>query len=147
MNKQSTELLAVIDKYVHILNNISEVEASLKPAPEKWSKKEIIGHLLDSAVINHARIIRMQETNGLPLNSYAQDFWVSAQKYNERSWHELVNTWSVMNRHLANAVKNVDPDTLQNSAIKEGSQPLTLEFIISDYITHHLHHLKQVAPV
>jgi hypothetical protein len=54
---------------------------ALKPAPDRWSKKEILGHLIDSAANNHQRFVRAQGTPRLEFPGYEQEFWVATQAY------------------------------------------------------------------
>src|ERR1043165_9908871 len=49
------------------LRQIPDEEASIRPAPGKWSKKEILGHLIDSAANNHQRFLRLQLSPRLDL--------------------------------------------------------------------------------
>src|SRR5579872_3952278 len=80
---------------------IGEVGAARISGPEKWSRKEILGHLIDSAANNHQRFVRLQIEDLLEFPGYQQNDWVSRQKYDARKWIELVELWSVYNRHLA----------------------------------------------
>ena len=57
-----TSLASVVDRVLPQLSAISDEAASRKPAPNKWSKKEILGHLIDSAANNHQRFMRLQLT-------------------------------------------------------------------------------------
>ena len=73
--------------------SIDDEAASTSPAPGKWSPKEVIGHLIDSAANNHGRFILAQQTDDMVFPTYDQEFWVAAQHYNERAWPELVSLW------------------------------------------------------
>src|SRR6185436_18687564 len=79
------------------------------PAPGKWSKKEIIGHLIDSAANNHARFVRAQATDDLVFDGYDQDEWVRVQRYRERPWRDLVGLWQAYNHHMASLMASADP--------------------------------------
>lgn len=72
------------------LQAISDAEASLKPQPTKWSAKEVIGHLIDSACNNHQKFIRTMAQPHLDFVGYQQDFWVQKQYYSSRPWEELL---------------------------------------------------------
>ncbi len=120
----------------------SEERASIKPAPGKWSRKEILGHLVDSACNNHQRFVRMQLQDRMAFPPYAQNEWVESQKYQTRLWREVVELWVVYNRHLLHVLKNVDQSKLANTAVFPEYER-TLQFLIDDYVDHMEHHLRQ----
>src|SRR5580765_3379422 len=80
---------------------ISDADSSHRPGPGKWSPREIVGHLIDSASNNHQRFVRAQLQHDLVFPGYAQDGWVAAQRYQDADWPELVALWSAFNRHMA----------------------------------------------
>ena len=126
------------------LRQIRETEASLRPAPGKWSKKEILGHLIDSAANNHQRFVRLQLYPRIDLPGYAQDDWVRAQQYQSRPWAEIVDLWQIYNTHLASLIRSVDPKTLKNVWHTPDGKDVDLEFLMRDYIVHLRHHLDQI---
>ena len=70
-----TSLSSVVARALPHLSAISEDAAAQKPNPSKWSKKEILGHLIDSAANNHQRFIRLQLAREIGLPGYEQDNW------------------------------------------------------------------------
>ena len=106
----SRELSILVENTVNILKSVDKDLVSIKPAPNKWSIKEILGHLIDSAVNNHNRFIRAQEVDFLESPSYHQDFWVSVQSYNTVPWDELVELWKLHNLLLAHIIYHVHED-------------------------------------
>jgi hypothetical protein len=119
------------------LRQMDEEEVVLKPYPEKWSKKEILGHLIDSAANNHHRIVRAQYGVAEDFPPYAQNEWVSIQKFNEIEWEVLVNFWLVYNMHLVNLIEII-PTTSESALCN------ILEFVVEDYIRHLKHHLDDI---
>lgn len=110
-----------------------------------WSKKEILGHLIDSASNNHQRFIRGQLQDELATPNYAQEQWVAAGLYQEREWKDLVELWLAYNRHLLHLMKNVAAARLKTIVHIDNHQPMTLEFVMVDYVRHLKHHLEQIA--
>jgi hypothetical protein len=119
-------------------------DAAARPAgPEKWSRKEILGHLIDSAANNHQRFIRLQLTPELKFPGYQQNEWVALNQYAGSPWAELVALWAAYNRHLARVIEYIAPETLGH-VWDSGNHRYTLEFIVSDYLVHLRHHLEQI---
>lgn len=126
------------------LLSISEARASEKRYAEKWSLKEILGHLVDSAANNHQRIVRMQESRDIGMFTYTQEHWVASQKYHLEPWEAIVDLWFHYNVHLAHIIGEVDPRTLEHVCDMGYASPATLAFVIEDYLRHVQHHLGQI---
>ena len=138
----SNKLIVLCDTVPDKLRRISDTDFSNKPFPDKWSKKELVGHLIDSAANNHQRFVRTQfET---PVIFYEQDLWVSLQQYQQENTDLIINLWEFYNRHLAHVIKNIAPEHLTKTTIGRDGKTYTLEFIIEDYINHLEYHLGQI---
>src|SRR5688572_1880475 len=101
------ELLQTVERAFVTLRAIADPEAERPRAPGKWSPKQVIGHLIDSAANNHQRFVRAQETSALQLPGYQQDHWVRSQRYEARPWDELTALWHGYNRHLAHVIGHI----------------------------------------
>lgn len=143
-----------VDEAAARLLGCADEEAGKAPAPGKWSKKEIIGHLIDSAAHNHVRFVRAQATDDLVFDGYDQDEWVRVQRYRERPLADLVRLWHSYNHHLANVMAVTEPSalerprprhTLDSIAFRpiDRARPATLDFFMRDYVDHLKHHLRQ----
>ena len=137
------------------LRALPEAEASLRPAPGKWSPKEIIGHLIDSASNNHQRFVRATWQPNLVFDGYAQDGWVELQRYQDAAWGDLITLWASYNRHLARVMASV-PEAVRTKVHTEHNldrvafraprapQDATLAYFMADYVDHLEHHLRQI---
>jgi DinB family protein len=115
-----------------------------RPSGAGWSQRQELGHLIDSAVNNHARIVRgaLQPTYEGP--GYEQAAWVAAHRYQETAWSELVDIWHAHNRILLPLVAHI-PDAKLATPCKVGvDAPVTLGFLIDDYVLHIRHHIDQI---
>lgn len=124
---------------------ISEQDWAYKPKPEKWSKKEILGHLIDSANTNLRRFVMTQYKEKENI-IYLQDEWVVSQAYQEAGADELTQLWRLLNLQIVRTVEQIPKDKLSNQCdTGRGQQELhTLEFLVDDYLVHMQHHLKQI---
>ena len=125
------------------LVDISESDAGHKPDPKRWSKKEVLGHLIDSAGNNHQRFVRAQLTTPLEFPNYEQEFWVSRQAYASEPWPDLVNLWLLLNRHLLHIVKAMPPEVYTHE-VNVGHGPMTLAVLTASYLDHLENHLDQI---
>ena len=143
MNKAiSLKLTNLCDTIPAKLKLIPEEEFGSKPFANKWSKKELLGHLIDSAANNHQRFVRAQFE--VPVVYYNQDLWVNLQNYQNENTALLINLWEAYNRHLAHVIYQIPSGNLLKTTIGKDGKENTLEFIIEDYLNHLEHHLTQI---
>ena len=145
-------ITSTIERFDYLLNTIpaklsaiAAEEMEYKPAPEKWSKKEILGHLLDSAANNQQRFVRIpfEET---PRIKYDQNNWVKYSYYTHIPTQHMIELWQLHNRQLWYIMKNTPPELLERSSLANTDELLTLGFLMDDYVDHMEHHLRQILP-
>lgn len=137
------------------LLSISEQQSGIPRAADKWSPKEIIGHLIDSAANNHQRFVRAQFTDDLVFQGYEQEKWVRVQGYAGEPWQQLVQLWKYYNLHLLH-VMSLTPEAERTKArVKHNldeiawktvaaTETVTLEYFMRDYVVHMKNHLRQI---
>jgi hypothetical protein len=149
-----SELRTIVDRESARLLGAAPDAVDRRPANGGWSAKEILGHLIDSAAVNHQRFVRAQWQD-LVFAAYAQDDWVTAQKYQDAPWIELVALWREYNRHIARVMAAIPIDVrmapkrlhnLHEIAMTPApkDEPATLDYLMKDYVEHLQHHLKQI---
>ena len=134
-------LLTIVDESLQRFSEISEENWVFKLNENKWSKKEILGHLCDSAFTNIRRLIVTQYEENQKI-VYDQDFWVKAQNYQNISTQHIIDLWRTLNIQLSHIIENLPENQLKNTCIV--SNFVTLEFLLEDYINHLLHHLEDI---
>ena len=155
MNKIVEKLDDVISSSAEKLNEITEGEGRLPYASGKWTRKEVLGHLIDSAANNHRRFVLAQLKDDLLFEGYSQDDWVNVQKYSDESWDGLIKLWKAYNAHILHLIKAIPENILRKKesthnlheiAWKDFRRdiPASFEELIDDYIDHMQHHMNQI---
>ena len=137
------------------LLKISDETAANKKSENKWSQKEILGHLIDSANVNYSRFINSVSKDDLVFETYPQNEWVELQSYNNRDWKSLIELWKALNLHIAELVKNLPEEKRKMLTINHNFNDIcwseistdeesSFDYLIKDYIGHLEHHLKQI---
>lgn len=156
MPEYVAELLEAIDEAMPALREMSEEQSRLRPGPDKWCPREVIGHLVDSASNNHQRFVRAQFQDDLVFSGYEQDAWVSLQRYRDAPWEELIALWRTFNLHIARIMDLVPKDERDRPRARHNldelawrpiprDDPATLDYVMSDYVAHLKHHLAQIG--
>jgi hypothetical protein len=138
-----------------LFTSASEQQTTYRPAPDRWSARQIIGHLIDSACNNHRRFVINQGIDSLAIDGYEQDQWVARQRYHETPASELVALWVAYNNQIARVIEAIPPQELTRSRGPAGSrrfpyttlpasQTVTLGHVVEDYVGHIRHHLAQI---
>ncbi|MFB3777767.1 MAG: DinB family protein [Bryobacteraceae bacterium] len=144
MIELARELRAEVERAAGRLKNLSEAEVSRDRGAGKWLKKEILGHLIDSAANNHQRFVRAQLTSPFLWPGYDQRAWVPLHHYAERPWTELVNLWLALNLHVAAVIEHMPAGKLPTPCTIGDHEPASLEWWMRDYLRHLRHHLEQL---
>jgi hypothetical protein len=135
-----SQLHQLLDRVPPALRSISEEKASAGSGPDKWSAKQELGHLLDSAVVNHYRWVRVLSEDSPTLPGYDGPSWVNLHNYKDRGWSDLIDTWVRMNEHMLMLAEGISASGWQRLAIFD-AKPATLEFMLNDYVHHAADHL------
>ena len=114
----------------------------VRPAPDAWSLKEIVGHLVDSAANNHHRFVRLQQGNLKDFPAYDNEAWIAAQHYNDYGWEPLVALWHLYNQLLLHVIRTMDETAFNNEWTVEGKS-FSLGFLVDDYFRHMRDHFAQ----
>lgn len=134
------------------LDNLRSVLLSLSPAladspwrPGGWTRKQVLGHLLDSAANNRQRFVRAATEGEFIGPNYMQEAWVAAHGYAGQPWETLLRWWQAEHEILAAVVDNIPEARLDASCVVGTDAPVTLRFLIEDYLSHQRWHIAQLS--
>ena len=140
----SQRLNATVDRAAREMKGYSDTDAANFLQPGGWSRKQVLGHLVDSASNNHQRFVRALLQDELTWPSYDQPGCVRVQRYQEAKWTELIELWSIYNRFLAHVLAGIPEFKLATVCRIGDNAPMTLEELAADYLRHMDHHLEQI---
>jgi DinB superfamily len=145
MKELSNKLRSVVEATEPRLRQVNEVESMHSVSPGGWSRKQILGHLIDSASNNHQRFVRAMLQPSLDFPGYDQPGNVRVQAVQEADWLLLVSLWAAYNGYLAHLIAHFPASKLNTPCLIGAGEPVTLDFLASDYLTHLQHHLDQIG--
>ena len=145
MKELSDKLVRVVRSAESILLQVPEAESSKPVLSGGWSRKQVLGHLIDSASNNHQQFVRAALQASLDFPGYDQDGCVRVQAVEEADWTLLVSLWAGYNRYLAHVIAHLPVSKLETLCRIGLDEPVTLRFLAEDYLRHLLHHLGQIG--
>jgi broad specificity phosphatase PhoE len=140
----ATDLGRTVAQAKPLLSKLTNADTTVRPSAKKWSKKEILGHLMDSANNNHQRFVRATLHGSLTFPGYDQEPLVDLQKFSEMDWSFLVDLWASYNRFIAHVLSVLPADAALVVCNIGKNPPATLGWIALDYVEHLKHHLNQI---
>ena len=143
----ASQLNLIIDEYLQQLNKIDEEKISFKYSPIKWSRKEELGHLVDSAQNNIRRFIVAQYEE-IPTIIYNQEKWVVLNDYQQQPSQNIIKLWYLLNKQVVGILNNISEESAQRQS--QSQELHTIEWLGKDYIKHlqhHMHHILELEPV
>jgi hypothetical protein len=147
MTDLSENLLRTVEAAEPRLRALNDSESAVPILPGGWSRKEVIGHLIDSASNNHQRFVRAAIQPSLEFPGYEQNANSRVQAVKEADWLLLVTLWAAYNRYLAHVIAHLPAEKLETPCRIGAGEIVTLRFLATDYLTHLLHHLRQIGAV
>jgi hypothetical protein len=136
-------LIQLIDTIPEKLREIPAEIFATPPAPGKWSKKQIIGHLIDSATNNHQRFVRGQFEDK-PAIGYDQVKWNDYSYYQQMDGHQVIAFWENYNRFIVELITRIPPSLLSRECTMSDGSTWTIAWLFDDYVRHMEHHLGQI---
>ncbi len=127
------------------LKVITEFEATEPYKPDAWTRKQVLGHLIDSAINNHVRFVTAALDGKYTGPAYHAQGWVAMHDYANMLWSELLELWKAHNALLRRVVRQIPEDRLAADCRIGDDQPVTLRYVIEDYLHHMEEHITEIT--
>ena len=138
MENINNQYKVVIQEFYRLMIDSHNI-ADIKIGDDKWTLKEMVGHLIDSASNNHQRFIRLQIDKRIDLPGYEAEEWNSKTKVTTFDYINLVNLWKLYNDYLIHIIEVMDPMSLKNVWVSSNGEK-ELQYIVKDYFSHIMWH-------
>ncbi len=145
MKELGATLTRIVDGAEPRLRAVDQATSEQPVLAGGWSRKQVLGHLIDSASNNHQRFVRAALAGALEFPGYDPDGCVSVAAVQQMQWPLLIALWSAYNRYLAHVIAGLPKDKLESPCRIGADKPVTLRFLAEDYVRHLLHHLSQIG--
>lgn len=136
------ELLIILKDYI---STSSDAELNQKASPEKWSKKEILGHLSDSAINNLQHFIEIQlEKKPYRIRQYDRVELVKVNDYQNSEIKEIIDFLLSINIRIKSVINLQTVETLNYKIELYDGNVSDLRFLMKDYVDHFELHINQI---
>ncbi|RSK50940.1 DinB family protein [Hymenobacter rigui] len=138
-----------LQELLNLLNEelpaLSVEELTVPTAPGRWSRQEVLGHLIDSAANNHRRfVLALTRPEPLVIVPYDQEDWVRCADYQHTPAANLLALWTTYNQQLMRLISRIPAEAHQYRCEFENGYSVTLGWLIEDYAVHMEHHVQQI---
>ena len=146
MRESIEKLEGLLKLGMETIPRINKFDLLEKTNPDKWSKKEILGHLIDSGINNLQRFTEIQfEDKPYKIKSYRQDELVKANNYHASPVNELMDLWIALNQRIVPVMKEQNNESLDYVIEFYNGEVSDLRFLMTDYVSHLEHHIDQLS--
>jgi hypothetical protein len=146
---QGEDILSTLDQQrreaMLLLSCRDDEEGDFRYAPEKWSAKEVLGHVCDTERIFAYRALRFSRADATPLEGFEQDDYVRNGAFSQRPLSDLVEDFIAVRRATLSLLRNLDEAAWVRRGIanKNEVSVRALAYIIAGHELHHRRILEE----
>jgi hypothetical protein len=138
------ELTAQRDRVLSRLSPLTEEQAQFRYAPDKWSIKDLIGHLADVERVLAYRLLRIGRGDTTPLPGFDENDYARTARADRRPLTDLLTEWSIVRDATAALARNL-PETDWANRGMSNDAPMTARALLYIILGHTEHHLAVLA--
>jgi uncharacterized damage-inducible protein DinB len=118
---------------------VSKLDGDYRYAPDKWSVKEIVGHLIDTERIFGYRALRIARNDPKPMEGFEQDDYVRSGNFGACKLRDLIDEFECVRHATLFLLRKLDPQAWLRRGVANESQisVRALAYIIAGHELHH----------
>jgi len=144
-----SDVLAALDdqrrETLLLLCGRAEADGDLRYAPDKWSLKELLGHVNDTERIMSYRALRISRGDATPIEGYEQDDYVRNGPYARRQLPDLIEDYIAVRRATVSLFRNLEEPAWSRRGVANKNEVTVraLAYIIAGHELHHRRILEE----
>lgn len=139
-----TSLSRQLDETLVLLGGISEDTANHRYAPDKWSIKELVGHMIDTERIFAYRALRFARNDQTPLSGFEQDDYVRGGSFDDYALADLASEFEHVRRANLSLFKHLGAEAWKRTGTANNDEVSVraLAYIMAGHELHHMEILR-----
>ena len=143
------DILAALREQPKELKRVADSVASDKElfryAPDKWSVRELFGHLVDAERFFGHRAFCVSRGDATPLPGFDENLYVSRSSYDSRPLAELARDFSLLREANFRLLENLDETAFSREGVANGAKVTVraLAYVMTGHARHHLAVLRE----
>lgn len=135
-----TQLDRQLETTLSFFKNITEERSLYRYAPEKWSIREVLGHVIDAERIMAYRALRFSRGDRTPVPGFEQDDYVKLASANDRSLQDLAAEFELVRKANARMFRGLSAEAWHRKGVASENEVSVraLAYIIAGHELHHL---------
>jgi len=128
-----------------VLSGRNEADGDFRYAPDKWSAKEVLGHVCDAERVFAYRALRIARADATPMEGFEQDDYVRNGPFAYRTLADLIEEYIAVRRATLSLLRNLDEAAWSRRGIanKNAVSVRGLAYIITGHELHHRRILEE----
>ncbi|OGX61613.1 MAG: hypothetical protein A2189_02540 [Paenibacillus sp. RIFOXYA1_FULL_44_5] len=136
-------LIKQLEETIQLLSTISEEQANSRYAPDKWTLKEVAGHIIDNERIMGYRLLRIARGDQTPLPGYEQDDFVREASFSAYTLAEIIEDYTAVRRASLTLLRGLSEQAWLRQGIANNNE-ISVKALAYILAGHELHHLKVI---
>lgn len=129
------------------IDGLGEQELEFRPAPGKWTIREIVVHLCDSEIVCAHRIRKVLAEEQAFLTSYDQDLWANRLSYSKRNLTTAIELFRLLRKSTAELFEDLSDNDWERRGQHQQFGAMTIIDLVGMYAEHCENHVSQIRQI